>query len=174
MLGNFRIAVVDFRRQLYVSRRALPTTEIVEFSTINVTCFWKRSGRDISSESTRAISSFSQATRPSRSANPSPRFVGNGSNLIGNRPQYCFKQNSVSEVKGPSITMTISFASKVCDNKLSKQAAKSLAFVPRYTDTKTEIFIGQIIGDIVNIFRGRLSSLVVIVLIKPLVVLRVD
>ena len=62
-------------------------------------------------------------------------------------------------VKGPSITTTISFASKVCDNKLSKQAAKSFAFVPRYTDTKTEIFNGQKIDDIVNMFCGRLSSL---------------
>ena len=62
-------------------------------------------------------------------------------------------------VKGPSITTTISFAGKVCDNKLSKQAAKSFALVPRYTDTKTEIFNGQKFDDIVNMFCGRLSSL---------------
>ena len=70
----------------------------------------------------------------------------------------------MSVVKGPSITTTISFAGKVCDNKLSKQTAKSLAFVPRYTDTKTEIFIGHKIGDIVKTFGGRLSSLESIIL----------
>ena len=59
---------------------------------------------------------------------------------------------------GPSITTTISFAGKVCDNKLSKQVANSLAFVPKYTDTKTEKFIGWKFGDIPVPFCDMLIS----------------
>ena len=57
------------------------------------------------------------------------------------------------------MTTTISFAGKVCDNKLSKQAVNSLAFVPRYIDTKTEKFIGERFGGVaVDARRLKLSE----------------